>query len=262
MNTIPKSTTESEKPYSNQYGQKLKAKTELYRKLNRSLIYIDLLAQKLIAGDAVLDIATGLSDVPLLLYQKGFKVFAIDHNEDFNKEHRNFIVPDITFINGDIFDMSFKTNQFKGIIAKDILEHIPDEKLAPLLQRISTLLQQEGLLVVGCPVKTFSSRILRLHNKIKYKNFEGIDDTGDTTHLHWFTEKSLRQKLSSLKEFSIMDVKYVMYGINHFPRVFILPLWYLQKILHSKYISRLWASKIIQKLFGFRIVIVLKKTKL
>lgn len=245
--------------YNTEYIKKLKDKVGLYEQLDRNDIYVRPLLKHLEKGSKVLDIATGISDIPLRLVRAGYSVVAIDFNEDVNRIHRPFSLPEATFINGDALNMPFAENEFKGIVLKDIIEHIRSKDISNLLSGIDKILAKGGLLVVGCPVQTFSSKIIRSYNKLVKNNFSGIDDTGDMTHINWFTENSLLNELKRLKGYKVIDVKYLMYGVNNFPRAVIRPLYNLQKLLHGEFLQKSFISRIIQKLLGFRIVVVLLK---
>lgn len=243
--------------YTADYARRLQAKNDLYVSLDRNQVFVQPIINIISPGGSVLDVGTGVSDIPVRLSRAAYKVWAIDVNEPNNALFRTTRPEGIVFITGDIFTHSFQRT-FDAVIMKDFLEHFSLSQVRELLLRADTLLASRGLLVVGCPVQTLASRLLRWWNRWHYPRFRGVDDTGDETHQQWFTESALHQQLRVLQNYHMLGVYYVLSGVNNFPRRLILPLSRLQKWLQAR--SKpgpvgLW----LQRILAFRIVMVLRK---
>jgi 2-polyprenyl-3-methyl-5-hydroxy-6-metoxy-1,4-benzoquinol methylase len=232
------------------YTAKLEAKRTLYKKYDRDAIYVNCLAQRVEHGANLLDLATGVSEIPLKLAQLGYKVFGIDINESNNALSRDFSHPDIEFREGDILHTPYQI-KFKGVLAKDIVEHLSEDEIEEFKKEVLRLLSQDGVLVVGCPVKTASSRIIRAYNLFTKNNFTGIDDTGDTSHLHWFRTKELVSIFLRGNKFTLKETRYMLYGINNYPRSLISPMHRLQKFLGTNF-------PLLQRILGVRVILIFK----
>ncbi len=243
-------------PYNKEYYTTvLFPKNRIYSQLDRNKIYIIPIKKIVPKGDKVLDVATGLSDIPERLLKAGYNVHACDNSEAFLKIKK---LKNITYKKVDMFKLSYEKDTFGAIILKDIIEHYEREKIGDLLHSFDKMLKPNGVLVIGVPVKTVATRIAKRLRKLKNREYSAIDDTTDTTHKHWYTEEDLNNLMKiSLPKYKSVEKIYLMYGINNFPKWLIRPLHFLQKILHRS--NNLQVSQIIQKYFGFRIMVAFQK---
>lgn len=76
-----------------------------------------------------------------------YSVTGIEQDEDFFNiaKHDN---PSVQFLNTNVLDHEFDENKYKGIWAKDILHHIPDNRLDETFSKLSKALVDEGILYV------------------------------------------------------------------------------------------------------------------
>lgn len=248
--------------YDEAYLQKLRAKTDWYTRLDRNRIYVEPVIQALPRGARVLDVATGISDIPLRLVREGFETHAIDAHESLNRTQRPYTCPEATFVEGDARALPYSDRFFNALIVKDFLEHLSDTDTIRFLAEADRVLKPGGILVVGCPVQTPTSRLLRSYNRWTRQDFNGIDDTGDTTHQQWYTERALHAVLFRVSGMHIDDTQYLLYGVNRFPRLLIMPLYWFQRLLHIPAVRRASLSRALQRMLGFRVMVVLKKKRM
>ena len=94
----------------------------------------------------ILDIGCGAGQITDYLTQKGFNVVGIDFSESLlNIARQNF--PYSKFILADICEYN-PEEQVDGIIAKDVLFHLPDENLIQVLHKFKMLLKPNGNLCI------------------------------------------------------------------------------------------------------------------
>lgn len=243
--------------YDARYSRKLQAKQELYKRLDRNRIFVEPVFSFVSKKDLILDVGTGLSDIPMRLAAAGYSVWAIDVNEQNNAQLRSMEQTGVRFIAGDFLKYAFH-DSFGVIIMKDFLEHFSRDEIERILRRVDTLLHSQGLLIVGCPVRTLTSTCLWFWHRVTRRGYRGVDDTGDETHQQWFTEKALRKQLGVLSNYVVMEIQYLLFGVNNFPRFLISPLARLQKLLEAAWIPSS-VSLLLQRVLGFRIMVVLRK---
>lgn len=243
--------------YQEEYARKLHAKEIHYRRFQRNKIFIKAILDFVPRGSGILDMATGMGEIPIQLAKLGYVSWAIDINEANNARFRSQLSSGVTFLEGDILNYPF-ARTFQAIILKDILEHFSLLGVQQILTRVDGLLNKRGILVVGCPVRTPASFCLRKWYTFWWPGYAAVDDTGDETHQQWFTESFLKRQLKILPDYTLLQVRYLLYGINNFPRFLMFPLHVLQRILHTRVLPRS-LSLFLQRMFGFRIMLVLRK---
>lgn len=106
-------------------------------------------------GMKILDVGCGRGEVVLHCARKGIASVGIDYSPDaidLAQKAKDNIPPearDISqFIHGDINDMRDSLGPFDRILLLDILEHLHDYELIPLLNKLKTLLSSEGSIVI------------------------------------------------------------------------------------------------------------------
>lgn len=118
---------------------------DCYGKIDYCKTYIDNFVSML-SGKRILDIGCGAGQITDYLAQKGFDVIGIDFSQGLLKIARqNF--PNLRFVCVDICNYEQK-EKFDGIIAKDMLFHLPDENLIQVLKKIRELLEENGIFCV------------------------------------------------------------------------------------------------------------------
>ncbi|MNK49199.1 Demethylmenaquinone methyltransferase [compost metagenome] len=116
----------------------------------------------------VLDVATGLADVPLAFARwgrrRGISVQAVglDLNPRIlamaQEEIRD--VPEVELVEGDALAMPFPEGAFDVVTSHLALHHFPEERIAPLLQSMDRVLRPGGIMLVGDLVRTRPNQFL------------------------------------------------------------------------------------------------------
>lgn len=140
------------------------------RNLNRRLGYhaylVNQLSRRLPRGYRgslnVLDVATGLADVPVAIARWGrrkglsVQVVGLDLNPRIltlaAEETRTF--PEIDLVEGDALAMPFPEGSFDVVTMHLALHHFPAERIIPLLREMDRVLRPGGIMLVGDLVRT------------------------------------------------------------------------------------------------------------
>lgn len=146
------------------------------RNLNRRLGYhaylLGQLERRLPRGFSgslnVLDVATGLADVPEAFARwgrrRGISVQAVglDLNPRIlamaQEETRD--VPEVELVEGDALAMPFPEGAFDVVTTHLALHHFPEERIVPLLQSMDRVLRPGGIMLVGDLVRTRPNQVL------------------------------------------------------------------------------------------------------
>ena len=126
-----------------------------------------------------LDIGFGSGVYTKYLKALGHRVVGIDNEPEFVRQAKK-IYPDIEFINGSIYKLPFKENEFDTVILFDVLEHV-DEKVA--LKEIARVGKRA---IITVPHQ--NQKILLQYGLAHAHNM-------DKTHLRNYTVKSLKNIL-------------------------------------------------------------------
>jgi cyclopropane fatty-acyl-phospholipid synthase-like methyltransferase len=118
-------------------------------------------------------------------------------------------VPHATFVMGDFTSMAFRPASFDGVVAFYVVNHLPQEELAPTFERIFTWLRPDGRLMLslltiedvdrveewlGVPMffagftPQSGERLLRetgFHLEMSEVREEGVDDGYGPVETHW-----------------------------------------------------------------------------
>jgi len=138
----------------------------------------------------LLDIGFGYAFIEELFSKKlDIQVYGIDISTDAVKYAKKYLKG--RFYRGDVCKANYPKNFFSCVLALDILEHIPKDKLASLLLKIYRSLKSSGIIIVSVPLN------------------ESRTDTFRNRHLIRFTENSLiaslmrtGYKVQKVKKFS------------------------------------------------------------
>ncbi len=146
------------------------------RNLNRVLGYhrylLGHLSRRLPRGFSgalnVLDVATGLADLPVALTRwgrrRGLSVQAV--GLDLNprilamaaEETRDF--PEIDLVEGDALAMPFPEGAFDVVTSHLALHHFPEDRIVPLLREMDRVLRPGGIMLIGDLVRTRPNQVL------------------------------------------------------------------------------------------------------
>lgn len=146
------------------------------RNLNRRLGYhrylLAQLSRRLPRGFGgslnVLDVATGLADLPVAFAEWGRKkrisvqAVGLDINPRIlaMAEAETQDVPEVELVEGDALAMPFPDGAFDVVTSHLALHHFPEERVVPLLQSMDRVLRPGGLMLVGDLVRTRPNRWL------------------------------------------------------------------------------------------------------
>lgn len=219
----------------------------------------------------VLDVGCGMATLGEAIEAKGYSVYGIENNEEAFSIASNRITK---VVNADLNDFCLlkkmlENNSFDYIIFSDVLEHIYD----PLstLKRYLCFLKSDGIIIISVPnVAVWQNRLGLLFGRFQY------EDSGvlDKTHIRFFTFKTAYDMLR-YSGLILTKIDYTPYIIRAF-----LPL--LKKILQKRetpkdrrsiidlpayrfYLSFIypfeyWFGILFKSFFGFRIILVGKKS--
>ena len=158
-------------------------------------------------GSRVLDLGCGDGNFQKLLRSE-VKYTGVDliNQQNFMHNSKN------TYIQGDVIkvmsSLIAENNKYDLIVCNDIIEHLPDT--SEFFMLTSQLLRRNGLVVGSVPNVRYVGNLFELIFKRdwRYKKGGGVLDS---THLRFFTEKSLL-RIMSKSEFKVIFLK----GINGF----------------------------------------------
>ena len=126
----------------------------------------------------ILDLGANSGDFTVLMENNGFKVTAVEIDEDAVAKGREL---GRNIIQGDAFTMDFP-EKFDAIIMNHVLEHIPD--LKDVSTNLSRLLKEDGVIFVNIPYyKGFFPRLMKENWGLWTPN----------THVTFFTRKSIEK---------------------------------------------------------------------
>lgn len=170
---------------------------------------------------SILDIGCGPGNVEKLLIKSGkeFEILGIDlSNEMINRAQANVISTSVNFKVADVRKMDLEKNSFDAVIASFCLPHLTNEEAEKLIEDISRVLRDSGLLYLSCmegnksgfEATSFSSNDLIFFNyyseefirRVLFKNgLEIIDlqrdvylenDGSKTIDMFFFAQKNCR----------------------------------------------------------------------
>ena len=142
----------------------------------------------------ILDVGCGPGFGTKFLIERGYQVQGIDYNER-AIGFANLLVPDTQFMQADIRllqDMSEFHNRFDAAVHVEVLEHIPVEYHAGVLQGIHRVLRAQGTLVLTVPSKT-----MPIH-KWHYKHFDLDEICGLVTQNGFIVKQVIYQDQGSI----------------------------------------------------------------
>jgi 2-polyprenyl-3-methyl-5-hydroxy-6-metoxy-1,4-benzoquinol methylase len=113
--------------------------------------------------------------------------------------------PDALIINSDLRNISFKKRSFQIIIINHVLEHIQEDMT--VLCNLSTLLKDDGILILGAPNEGCFLGYLRNHYIQRWI-------LRQTDHAHFYTERELVSKIYKAG-FDILDIQYDSFMFPH-----------------------------------------------
>ena len=144
-------------------------------------------------GSCILDLGAGAGHFLYFLKQKGYDNFlGIDISEQQVKYCREKISDRVMKADATEF-LRDKCGEYDLITAHDMLEHVPKEKVIPLVQLIYSSLKKDGIFILRVP---------------NMSNPFSLDSRyGDFTHEVGYTGKSLKQILS-LTGFNEIEILY------------------------------------------------------
>lgn len=167
-----------------------------------------------IKGKRILDIGCGSGHYVLEMLKTGKEVRAIDNSCEMIKL-TNYLLSNNGFSEkakladiGEIELNQFENKQFDTILCLDVIEHLPDEKIA--LKKITKLLKPNGILILSVPA------IKKIYGK-RDKHLG---------HYRRYGKKELKKKLSQ----NDLKIKKIFY----WNFIGLMPFFISEKILHSK----------------------------
>jgi methionine biosynthesis protein MetW len=200
------------------------------------------------SGVRVLDVGCGTGSLALIVNAgKENRVLGLEPDASRADVARSRGLPTITGTLDDAFIAAH--GRFDVIIFADVLEHLPSP--AQALQAAVRGLDAGGLLLISVPnVGHWSIRANLLMGRFDYEEFGLMD----STHLRWFTEKSLRAfvQRSGLEILSLCAAA----GLT-------LPVYERSVLRHLPFRARSVAvrlgTRLLPRLFGSQFVVVARK---
>lgn len=161
---------------------------------------------------SVLDLGSGYCD--FINNIRALNKVAIDMDLDSKK----FCKKDVSFFNLKVTDIEFEENTFDIVFSSNLFEHLREEELDSLIQKISKILKIKGKLIIIQPNYYYA-----------YKEY-----WDDFTHRKAFSHVSLSDFLVS-KGFKInrLEKKFLPYSFKSiFPKSYFLTKLYLLSFWH------------------------------
>lgn len=115
---------------------------------------------------------------------KNLVLTGIDYNELRIKRARAILNDDINLINEDIEEIESK--KYNIVLLNHVIEHVKEDEL--LLKRISTILSDDGILILGTPNE--GNYLMQRRNRKR-----GYFATTD--HVHFYTERNILLKIKN-----------------------------------------------------------------
>lgn len=105
---------------------------------------------QMVEGDIILDVGCGIGDIDYMIAPRVSKVVALDILETSIEIAKDFhSLPNIDFIAGDLFKLSFPDNSFDCILCLETIEHIQNPMA--FLEEFHRLLKPGGYLILSTP---------------------------------------------------------------------------------------------------------------
>ncbi len=108
--------------------------------------------KKYVRGKTVLDLGCGVGTFAIILGKIGYQVCGVDlSDEAIKKCERNkriYHAKNVIFFKEDVSKKVFKEKKFDAIIAADIIEHLPEDKLNIVLNNCYSWLKRGGILII------------------------------------------------------------------------------------------------------------------
>lgn len=105
--------------------------------------YIDIFLSKLSKGARILDVGSGPGQFSLYMLNKGFQVTGIDFSKEMVKIAKRK-VPICNFQQMDMRKLTFKDNNFDGLLVAYSLIHIPTDEIPNTLKGFYRVLKTQG----------------------------------------------------------------------------------------------------------------------
>jgi len=152
---------------------------------------VENLEKHLVGNQVVLELGSGNGYILKLLSNKGHKVTGIE----FSKERVKLVkktAPEATVLSGEFLDYDFGVKKYNLIIALEFIHLFPPEQLKKIMEKISNLLNNEGLFVVSTTINKTSKEgyLKKLDGFVRYRKR--------------FTKKELEELLEGYN-FKILD---------------------------------------------------------
>lgn len=175
--------------WKNYYEEKLSRRDTVRERFYANFLYF--LSHR---GAKVLDLASGCGFLPLEMSRLGFKVTCLDRYPEMIKMARHYFgryKVSMRIIKADVVDIPVEDSLLEVVTAMSIVEHLPLEEVKEkLLPEIWRVLEDDGLLLIHVPVRSYITRFKRWWRILRGDlPVWAIDDDGDLTHRFWFGVK-------------------------------------------------------------------------
>lgn len=221
-----------------------------------------LYARKYIGNNDVLEVGcgSGFQIPPLISVFKTYTGLDLSKNSLKLFKHKYLLNKDkINLIYGTGLKLPFKSERFDVILCMDVIEHVPKEKRAVLLDNIKQSLKPSGKLIISAPNFLSSFGLVRkiIELFIDWQSFSDMNPDIDD----WFTPEKLK---SLLKEngFIVHD----QVGSFYFPPYFSGKRYFLPnvKLLVQicTYLEKILSRNPIFKNFGYTIICICEKANI
>jgi len=119
--------------------------------------WVDELSEQLMAGDSVLDLGCGCGVPATELLAQKFRVTGVDLSS-VQIERAKELVPNATFICGDMCELDFPSEGFDAITCLYAIIHVPVEEQQELLIKMCSWLKSEGYLLLVAGHKAWTGK--------------------------------------------------------------------------------------------------------
>lgn len=153
-------------------------------------------------GSKVLEIGCATGYFSKELVKRNCEVWGVEIDKKAAKIAKRYLKEIFIGDVDDIGESTFRKNFFDYILLQDVLEHIvyPEK----VMRKIKPYLKNGGKIIISTPNFSHISILLSLFTGDFYYNDKGLMDK---THVHFFTEKSLKKMLQE-EGFKITKIDY------------------------------------------------------